>query len=45
VIRNNAVGTQLNRRILIELSGALPQDYEPMSDNGFKTISANSAAH
>jgi hypothetical protein len=45
VIRNNVLGTPLNRRVLIELSGALPQDYEPMSDNGFKTISANSAAH
>lgn len=38
VVRNNGDGTPLNRRILIELSGVLPADYQPMSDKTFQVI-------
>lgn len=39
VIRNNELGTPLNRRILIELSGTLPAEYVPMRGENFEVIS------
>lgn len=38
VVRNNELGTPLNRRVLIELSGKFPAQYEPMSGEQFQTI-------
>jgi hypothetical protein len=38
VIRVNDLGTPLNRRVLIELSGHLPATFEPMSSSDFQTI-------
>lgn len=35
VIRVNDLGTPLNRRVLIELSGRLPANFEPMSSSEF----------
>jgi hypothetical protein len=40
VVRNNAEGTPLNRRVLIELSGTLPEGLEPMSGEDFDVIPA-----
>lgn len=47
VIRNNnEVGTPMNRTVLIELSGVLPTDYEPMSSEDFAIIApTNEIAH
>lgn len=39
VIRNNELGTPLNRRILIEVSGTLPAEYVPMRGENFEVIS------
>lgn len=38
VILNNPEGTPLNRRILVEMTGTLPQDYEPMSSSDFQIV-------
>lgn len=38
VVRNNPEGTPMNRRILVELSGKFPADYEPMSGVEFGVI-------
>jgi hypothetical protein len=38
VVRNNEVGTPLNRRILVELSGLLPPDHKLMSGQDFQII-------
>lgn len=38
VVRVNELGTPLNRRVLIELSGQLPDGFEPMSSVDFQTI-------
>lgn len=39
VVRNNQLGTPLNRRTLIQLSGTLPPEYEPMRGKNFEVIS------
>ena len=39
VVRVNEVGVPLNRRILIELSGTLPANFEPMSGKDYRVIS------
>jgi hypothetical protein len=41
VVRNNDIGTPLNRRILIELTGKFPAAHEPMSGAQISTISAD----
>ena len=38
VVRVNALGVPLSRRILIELSGSFPSNYEPMSSSDFQAI-------
>lgn len=38
VVRVNDLGIPLNRRVLVEMSGALPTDFEPMSGVEFQTI-------
>ena len=38
VVLNNPVGTPLNRRVLVEMTGILPDDYEPMSSNDFQIL-------
>lgn len=40
VVRNNDLGTPLNRRILVELTGVFPDGFEPMSGKPFTAISA-----
>lgn len=39
VIKVNAVTVPLNRRVLVELQGILPPDYEPMADDIFLPFS------
>ena len=39
VVRVNEVGVPLNRRILIELSGTLPANFEPMSGKDYRVLS------
>ena len=39
VVRVNEVGVPLNRRILIELSGRLPANFEPMSGKDYRVLS------
>ena len=43
VVRVNDINVPLNRRILIELSGHLPKEFQPMSSNDFQVIKAISA--
>lgn len=43
VVRVNDINVPLNRRILIELSGHLPKEFQPMSGNDFQVIKAISA--
>ena len=38
VVLNNPEGTPLNRRVLIELTGKLPSDYQPMSSPDFQVL-------
>lgn len=38
VVLNNPEGTPLNRRVLIELTGKLPNDYQPMSSPDFQVL-------
>jgi hypothetical protein len=38
VVRVNEVGVPINRRILVELSGSLPDNFEPMSGPDFQVI-------
>ena len=38
VVLNNPEGTPLNRRVLVEMTGILPDDYEPMSSNDFQIL-------
>ncbi len=38
--RNNQIAAPLARRVLIELKGQLPQNYEPMTSNQFQLIAA-----
>ncbi len=38
VVRVNELGTPINRRVLVELSGKLPADFQPMSGPEFQTI-------
>ncbi len=38
VVLNNPEGTPLNRRVLVEMTGVLPDDYEPMSSTDFQII-------
>ncbi len=35
IIKVNTDGVPLNRRVLVEMKGMLPADYEPMTDNIF----------
>lgn len=41
VVRVNDIGIPLNRRVLIELSGRLPEGFELMSGSEFQVISAD----
>lgn len=43
VVRVNDMHVPLNRRVLIELSGHLPNDFQPMSTNDFQVIKAISS--
>lgn len=40
VVRVNDINVPFNRRILIELSGHLPSEFQPMSSNDFQIIKA-----
>ncbi|MEO8717140.1 MAG: hypothetical protein ABI423_02845 [Burkholderiales bacterium] len=44
VVRVNEIGIPLNRRILIELSGKLPPNVEPMSGPDYQFIAPNSTS-
>lgn len=39
VVRVNEAGVPINRRVLVELSGRLPANYEPMSGPDYRVIS------
>lgn len=41
VVRVNADGVPLNRRVLVELRGTLPADYEPMANNAFLPLATS----
>ena len=38
VVLNNPEGTPLNRRVLIEMTGKLPENYQPMSSEDFQVF-------